>query len=95
MQSLLALVDFSCPENSNGRMVDAADESRGCSVDSRTGLPTNCIFDLYPYKTDKASLMHAEFLPSVSSVLSYLHETAICEYVKQPCLMLVGFTNAE
>ena len=70
MQCFITLVQSRCPENSNGRMVDATDNNRGCSVDSVTGLPTNCIYELYPYKTDKASLMYAEFSPSVGSALS-------------------------
>ena len=57
----------SCPENAYGALVDATDPTKGCGVDETTGLPSNCVFELYPYQTDRASLMYAEHLPSVSS----------------------------
>lgn len=46
-------------------MVDADDPTKGCGVDPTTGLPSNCVFEIYPYRTGRASLMYSDHLPSV------------------------------
>ena len=59
---------FSCPQRVKGRIHDASNPNTGCTINTATGLPKNCVFDIdETIHSTVASLMYAEYLPSVSS----------------------------